>query len=380
MAVCGSSLFGNSSQYIKVTNGEFVAIEGSTSRDRLLVSDSRMPYKQLLKGRVILKKGQTNYLLNHLGLGDNATFLAIKAIFDPKSVIEADNYVNYSYYDYPVKSYTFAQMLVLTGNSSNRIPQLYLTNPNSKYPVILDLMIGVIDDNYTFFNDDLNQSATSFTGLEYTDIKSYVVGESIVIYDKGTPKRALVYFGLPYIESLSIDSTFIIIDDQTYGTVFLNFISEFHANQAFSLINYVLEHPNVDIDTITLPDETPPVIYFNSRSGATGSYIVNYTGATSGTPYNTGTDGLTYSTTISLVNWGTSSVIYKDKLTDLLIDYIDDNRDGNINIMASDLLIMGTQGLVNSISVVGTYSLTFNFTDLANNTLGGVNVNLDIII
>lgn len=380
MAVCGSSLFGNSSQYIKVTNGEFVAIEGSTSRDRLLVSDSRMPYKQLLKGRVILKKGQTNYLLNHLGLGDNATFLAIKAIFDPKSVIEADNYVNYSYYDYPVKSYTFAQMLVLTGNSSNRIPQLYLTNPNSKYPVILDLMIGVIDDNYTFFNDDLNQSATSFTGLEYTDIKSYVVGESIVIYDKGTPKRALVYFGLPYIESLSIDSTFIIIDDQTYGTVFLNFISEFHANQAFSLINYVLEHPNVDIDTITLPDETPPVIYFNSRSGATGSYIVNYTGATSGTPYNTGTDGLTYSTTISLVNWGTSSVIYKDKLTDLLIDYIDDNRDGNINIMGSDLLIMGTQGLVNSISVVGTYSLTFNFTDLAHNTLGGVNVNLDIII
>lgn len=380
MAVCGSSLFGNSSQYIKVTNGEFVAIEGSTSRDRLLVSDSRMPYKQLLKGRVILKKGQTNYLLNHLGLGDNATFLAIKAIFDPKSVIEADNYVNYSYYDYPVKSYTFAQMLVLTGNSSNRIPQLYLTNPNSKYPVILDLMIGVIDDNYTFFNDDLNQSATSFTGLEYTDIKSYVVGESIVIYDKGTPKRALVYFGLPYIESLSIDSTFIIIDDQTYGTVFLNFISEFDANQAFSLINYVLEHPNVDIDTITLPDETPPVIYFNSRSGATGSYIVNYTGATSGTPYNTGTDGLTYSTTISLVNWGTSSVIYKDKLTDLLIDYIDDNRDGNINIMASDLLIMGTQGLVNSISVVGTYSLTFNFTDLAHNTLGGVNVNLDIII
>lgn len=380
MAICGASLFGNSSQYIKVTNGEFVAIEGSSTRDRLLVSDARMPYKQLLKGRVILKPGQTNYLLNHLGLGDNATFLAIKSIFDPKSVIEADNYVSYSYYDYPVKSFTFAQMLVLTGNSSNRIPQLYLTNPNTKYSVMLDVMVASIDDSYSFFNDDLNQNATSFTGLEYTDIKSFVVGESIVIYDKGTPKRALVYFGLPYIESLSQESTFIIIDDQTYGTVFLNFVSEFHANQAFSLINYVLENPNVDIDTITLPDETPPVIYFNSKAGVTGSYIVNYTGATSGTPYNTGTDGLTYSTTISLVNWGTSSVIYKDKLTDLLIDNIYDVRDGNINIMDSDLLIMGTQGMVNSISVVGTYSLTFNFTDLAHNNLGGVNVNLNIII
>lgn len=380
MAVCGASLFGSSSQYIKVTNGEFVAIEGSTTRDRLLVSDLRMPYKQLLKGRIILKPGQTNYLLNHLGLGDNATFLSIKAMYDPKSVIELDNYTIYSYYDYPVKNFTFAQLLVLTGNSTHRIPQLYLTNPNTKYPVILEMMIGTIDENYSFFNDDLNQNATSFTGLEYTDIKSFVVGESIVVYDKSTPKRALVYFGLPYIESLAIDSTFIIIDDQSYGTVFLNFIDEFNANQAFSLLNYVLENPNVDIDTIILPDNTPPVIYFNSTAGITGSYIVNYTGATSGVPYNTDTDGLTYSTSISLSTWGTSSVIYKDKLKSLLIDNIYDVRDGNIDIMDSEMLIMGTQGMVNSISVVGTYSLSFNFTDLAHNTLSGVNVNLDIII
>jgi len=380
MAVCKPSLFGQGSQYIKVGNGEFLAIEGSGTFDRMMVSDLRMPYKQLLRGRVILKSGQVNYLLNHLGLGDNATFLAIKATYDSKSVIPDDNYITYSYYDYPVKSYTFAQLLVLTGNTTNRVPQLYLNNPSTKYSVILDVMVGVIDDNYSFFNDDLNQTATSFTGLEYTDIKSFVVGESIVIYDKSTPKKALVYFGLPYIESLSIDSTFIIIDDQSYGTVFLNFISEFHANQAYSLINYVLEYPNVDIDTIVLPDEVPPTVYFNPTAGITGSYIVNYTGATSGVPYNTMDDGLTYSTSISLSNWGTSSVLYKDKLRDMLIDYIDDDRDGNMAIMDSEMLIMGTQGMVNSISVVGTYSLTFNFADLAHNTLAGVNVNLNIII
>ena len=96
MATCKSSLFGNTSQYIKVGNGEFVAIEGSNTFDRLTVSDSRMPYKQLLKGRVILKTGQVNYLLNHLGLGDNATFLAIKATYDGKSVFEEYNYVSYS--------------------------------------------------------------------------------------------------------------------------------------------------------------------------------------------------------------------------------------------------------------------------------------------
>lgn len=378
MAICKSSLFGQGSQYIKVGNGEFIAIEGSTTFDRMMVSDLRMPYKQLLRGRVILKKGQLNYLLNHLGMGDNATFLSIKATYDSKSVNPDNNYVNYSYYDYPIKSYSFAQMMVLTGNSTNRIPQLYLSNPNVNYQVVLDVMIGIIDDNYSFFNDDLNQDSTSFTGLEYTDIKTFVIGESIVIYDKGNPPRALIYFGLSFINSIEINGNYLVVDDDSYGTVFLHFLTEHDALQAHSLLNYVLENPNVDIDTL-LEDLTSPVIHWNSTAGITGSYIVNYTGATSGVPYNTGSDGLTYSTTISLSNWGTSSIIYKDKLKDLLINYIDDDRDGVMGLMDSEMIISGTSGTVNSISVVGTYSLSFNFIDLAGNNLNGVNVAMNII-
>ena len=376
MATCKSSLFGNTSQYIKVGNGEFVAIEGSNTFDRLTVSDSRMPYKQLLKGRVILKTGQVNYLLNHLGLGDNATFLAIKATYDGKSVIEEDNYVSYSYYDNPVQILNFAQMLVLTGNSTNRVPQLYLNNPSTKYRVILDIMVGVIDENYSFFNDDLNQNATSFTGLEWTDIKSFVVGESVVIYDKSNPKKALIYFGLPYINSISLNGTFLIIDDESYGTVFLNFIDEYNANQANSLINYVLEHPDIDIDTL-ISDSNPPVIFWNPTAGASGSYIFNYSGGTSSTGFNTGTHGSTYSATIPL-SVGTSSIIYKDKLRDLVIDYISDNRDGVMDIMDSQMVITGTMGEVNSISSFGTYSLTFEYRDLADNNLDNVILNLTI--
>ena len=376
MATCKSSLFGNTSQYIKVGNGEFVAIEGSNTFDRLTVSDSRMPYKQLLKGRVILKTGQVNYLLNHLGLGDNATFLAIKATYDGKSVIEEDNYVTYSYYDNPVQILSFAQMLVLTGNSTNRVPQLYLNNPSTKYRVILDIMVGVIDENYSFFNDDLNQNATSFTGLEWTDIKSFVVGESVVIYDKSNPKKALIYFGLPYINSISLNGTFLIIDDESYGTVFLNFIDEYNANQANSLINYVLEHPDIDIDSL-ISDSNPPIIFWNPTAGASGSYIFNYSGGTSSTGFNTGTHGSTYSATIPL-SVGTSSIIYKDKLRDLVIDYISDNRDGVMDIMDSQMIITGTMGEVNSISSFGTYSLTFEYRDLAYNNLDNVILNLTI--
>ena len=378
MASCGSSLFGQGSQYIKISGGDFVAIEGSSTRDKLTVSDLRMPYKQILKSRIILKKGQVNYLLNHLGLGDNATFLAIKAIYDPKSVVEADNYVTYSYYNYPVSTFTFAQLLVLTGNSSNRIPQLYLTNPSVKYPVVLDVMIGVMDDSYSFFNDDINQSGTSFTGLEYTDIKTFVIGESIAIYDKNSPPRALIYLGLVNINSIEISGNFLIIDDESYGTIFLSFLTEYDALQAHSLLNYVLQNPGVDIDTIIpIYDDVSPVIYFNSTAGATGSYI-DFNGSTSSVPYNTG-NGFTFSTSISLSTYGNSGVIDKDSLIDLLVNYIVDLRDGSMNLMPSNLIISGTAGATNVIGIVGTYSLQFNFADLAHNDINNVIVNLDII-
>lgn len=375
---CANSLFGKGSQYIKINGGDFIAVEGSNTVEKLITSDIRMPYKQLLKGRVMLKAGQINYLMNFLGLGNSATFLSIKATYDQKSVIEADNYITYSYYDYPVQNLNFAQLLVLTGNSSNRIPQLYLNNPNTKYPVILDVMVGVIDDSYSFFNDDINQSGTSFTGLEYTDIKSFVVGESIAVYDKNVPAKALIYLGLSFINSISLNGTFLVIDDESYGSVFLHFLTEYDAIQAHSLLNYVLEHPSINIDNI-IPenDGTAPIIYFNSTAGVSGEYI-SFNGATSGVPYNT-VSGYTFSTTISLSTYGTAGVIEKSILKDLLIDYVNDNRDGVIELMDSNLVINSSTGVINSIGLVGTYSLAFNFTDLAHNGLNGVVVGLNII-
>ena len=340
-----------------------------------------MPYKQLLKSRVILRAGQVNYLLNHLGLGDNATFLAIKTIFNPKSVIEADNYINYSFYDDLTKVYTFAQMMVLTGNSTNRIKQLYLTNPNSKYDVQLEVMIGIIDDNYSFFNDTLNQSGTSFTGLEYTDIASYIVGESIVINDKSSPVKPLIYILLNNIQSIEKTGSIIIIDDSSLGTIFLQFLTENDAFQAQSLLNYVLENPNVNISNIDpLADSEDPIVYFYSKVGASASTnYITFNGATAGVPYNTG-DGFTFSTTISLTQSGTVSgtILDKNQLIYLLIDEIVDIRDGYMYMMPSNLIITGTAGVSTSITHTGTYSLTFDFSDIAQNYLDGVVINLNV--
>ena len=375
---CSANLFGAKSQFIKTNGGDFVAVDGSGVRERLILSDLRIPYKQILKSRVILKTGQANYLLNHLGLGDNATFLCIKAVYDPKSVIEADNYINWSYYDDLTRINHFADMMVLTGNSTNRIPQLYLTNPSTKYPVYLDVMVAVIDDSYSIFTDVLNQSGTSFVGLEYTDIHSHVVGSSIVINDKSSPVKPLIYINLSDVNSIQISGKILILDDSSRGSLFLQFLTENDAYQAHSLINYVLENPNVDIDSLSpVSDNLDPILYFYQTAGVGGDYI-SLDGATYGVPYDT-SEGLTFSTSISLSTYGTASgYIDKSQLIYLLVDYIQDNRDGYMYMMPSNLIISGTAGTVDRILTTGTYSLTFDFSDIAHNYLVGVNLNLTI--
>jgi len=374
MAICKPTLFGSSSQYIKVGNGEFLAVDGSVTGERLIVSDLRMPYKQILKSKVMLKPGQVNYLLNFLGLGDNATFLAIKATYDPKAVIEADRYVNWSFYDDLTKIYSFAQMMVLTGNSTNRVKQLYLTNPSSKYSVTLEVMIGVIDDSYNFFNDTVNQSGTSFVNLEYFDIKTHIVGESIVINDANL--NPLIYLLLSNIQTIQKSGNIVIIDDSSIGSIFLQFKTEYDVNQAFSLLNYVFENPSIDIDTITpLEDDISPIVYFYETVGnlQSGDWI-SFNGATSGVPYNTN-DGLTFSTQIGL-----TSSLDSNLLIDLLIDYVEDNRDGLITLSGNNLIISGTSGVITTINATGSYQVKFDISDLANNKVD-VNtvINIDVI-
>jgi len=107
------SLFGPSSQFIKMNSGDIISTEGSNIRERLILSDLRIPYKQILKSRVILKPGQVNYLMNHLGLGDNVTFLLVKAVYDSKSVIVEDNYLQWNYFDDFGKVYNMGNLLLL---------------------------------------------------------------------------------------------------------------------------------------------------------------------------------------------------------------------------------------------------------------------------
>jgi hypothetical protein len=145
--VCGPSLFGSGARcnnYIKVWNGGFLAVEGSNTADKLMLSELRIKYSEILKSKVLLKKGQQNYILNPLGIGDNVVFVALKVIYDSKSVIEEDNYLTWSYLDGFVVN-KIGSLMVLTGNTTNTVPQIMVSNPNIKYDVQLEVLIAIND-------------------------------------------------------------------------------------------------------------------------------------------------------------------------------------------------------------------------------------------
>lgn len=384
---CGTTIFGPGAQYIKISGGDFVAIQGANVIEKLITKDLQIPFTQIMKSKVTLKAGQTNYLLNNSGLGDNATFLLIRATYDTGSVIEEDNYIQYSYYDDLTKPYYMAQLLLLTGNSTNRVKQLYITNPNPDYGVILDVMAAVIDDETSEFTDVTNQNGTSFVNLQYTSIQSYVVGQSIVVYDNNTPPLPLIYMQLNNINSLQKSGDIIIINDSSLGKIFLQFVTEDDAYQSLSLLNYVLENPNINIANLNPPNDiTPPTIYFwNTVNNDPLNDYISFNGLTAG-PYDT-SFGYTFSTTISLTQSGTQS-IDSSILNSMLVNNVIDNRDGLISLLPINTIIQGYTSsgtsssygpTISNIVEPGQYGVFFNLSDIANNYVDGVIVNINVI-
>ena len=373
----GVNQFFGASPYIKFLNGDIVAIDGPNTIERL-IGNVKIPYKQVLRGRIILKPGQVGYLMNHLGLGDNATFVAIIATYDIQSVNEEDNYLEFYYVDNTNTIRYMDQLMILTGNSTHRIPQLYFNNPNTTYSVTLDIMVANIDDTYTFFQNSPSQSGLSFYNLEcnntVNDLQTFVVNESVVIYNNEAQPNPLVYLVLQDISSIQITGKIVVVDENTVGKLYLEFISTADAKQAFSLLNYISNHSNIVIQNLNPQIDTlPPIVYFYQTvgNGASSSYI-EFNGA-SDQAYDT-SFGLTFSTSMSLGIYGSVSngnlYITKERLNDLLIATISDNRDGVMILSDSNFLLSDNNAApLTYITASGTYSLGFIVSDFAGNII-----------
>lgn len=372
---CGN-LFGPTNQFIKTNTGDFVAVEGSSIRERLTLSDVRVSYKQILKSRVILKPGQVDYLLNHLGLGDNATFLILKATYDSKSIFEKDNYIQWNFYDDFSKIYPMSNLLVLTGNSTSRIKQIYLSNPNTKYSVNIDVMVAVIDDNTSVFTDVINQSGLSFNSLEYKHIQTHIVNESIVILNNDTPPVPICYLTLGDIATITKNGKILIIDDTSVGSIYLDFVSLNDANQAFSLIEWVRNTPGAIIQELDpISDSIDPVLKFTD--------LVYMIPESEYSPVDTSM-GTNFFATMSFAQYATQSsgqpMITKDILIDELIIGLNDNRDGTMSLNSGSILIYDINDVdLDQVLQIGTYSIHFNIIDNAQNVID-VEKNIEIHI
>lgn len=382
MSGCGNNkLFGNiRDNSIRFYQNSLIATEGANMVQKMLLNTMNFPYEQLLRAKITLKPGQCKYLLNHLGLGDNATFLAILANYDSDSVIEAKNFVQYSYYSNPNHIYSFAQMLLLSGNSENRIEQIYLSNPNKNHPVTLDVLVGIIDSDSGFFQnicdiDDKKQSGiVKYKNLRYGDIITWVVGESIAILNpSGIPQA---YITIEDINSVEKEDNNIFINDKAVGTIILCFVDEYNAFQAVSILSWLLEDITRDIgQLVPLNDDIPPIITFTEDV-----FLLDTLLFTPSSPviYLTSEDGTHFEALPVVLTDYTNNVITKEDWIQYLIISVEDNRDGLITISEDNVIITDEfDNFYNSVNSIGEYIIKFTINDIANNF---VNTDLNIKI
>lgn len=332
-------------KYIKVYNGQFVVIEGSSMLDKVDFSNVRFPYEQYFHSRMILTKGCVGQMINYANLGDNVTFLLLKVTYSnvPK---EEEKYITYYFEDAPENKYPIGQALLLTGNSTNRIPRIYLDNPSVLYDVNVELLVASIDSNTDFFtaNNALNCDVSNITisNLLFDEIHTHVSNQSIKILNKSG--NAQLYLQIADIANVVRHGRILIVDDNAMGRIYLDFVNNYHAVQALSALNWLLELPaSRDLPDPLGPDDTSPVVTLTANVVANATTI-----DTSIAPF-------------------TSYPITKDLIISHCIDNVVDARDGLMAISTTDLTIKSAGAEISEINALGVYELTYDIQDIAEN-------------
>lgn len=248
--------------------------------------------------------------------------------------------------------------VVVNSRTESRKRVIYYGNNNQEY--FIERYFGTIRPGY-------EQSATVFSNLSYSDLKTNIVGESFVINDKSTPPMPLVYVTLSGIDSIQRDGLLrIVLVDSTSDPITLEFISEFHSNQANSLINLLLEDPTVDISNLG-SDNIPPKIFFNQ-------YFYNTPVILDGgiNPATHSSDELgTFRVEVNLSNFSGPIPLTDSNIIDNLVHKVLDSRDGLIYLMEDNIRIyknvINSSNLVTEISEVGNYIAMLDILDLSQN-------------
>lgn len=238
-----------------------------------------------------------------------------------------------------------------------------------------------IERYYGDIREGYSQSNSLLRNLNFTDIKSHIPGESIVILDKSLPPKPLIYISLAGIQSIERDGELkVIIVDPQVDSMTLDFLTKFDCDQAYSLLNYLLENPMTDIGTMGA-DTTPPIIFFNEYFFGTDILIDGESTKRFG-PLST-QDGTIFRIDIDLSTYAGPMPITKDDIISGLIYDVTDNRDGSITLENPYVFIykdvISVSDEVEEIATTGTHMVRFHLHDLGQNNISETTVIISLI-
>ena len=340
------------SRVIRPYQCSFIATEGPNILGKLNMSGVEIPYYSQFTTRMTLNPSATKQPLLYGFLGSEVTFILLKFTYDetdPNCIIEEEQFVEYYYADQPSIIRTASKLLLLTGNSTHRIPQIFLNNP-SEVKVTVDALVANLEQ------DDINLDDVNYvtiSNIYYNSILSDMIETSCDGITGSTQLQVLgidgyVQLYLDYIDILTIEPQYttneIKLTTISDTTIILGFLSQFEMYQALSRISWVVKDPSSRYLTKDYPglDVLAPV--FGLKQPLPIPNPCPY-------PFLSGT------------------TILPSEIVNFFISGVTDARDGEISV-DSIYISIRQQGYVEpitGITHVGVYDITMSVTDLANN-------------
>lgn len=374
MYIQPNKLLPSTSKVIRPYQCSFISTSGPNISSKINLSGVEIPYYSQFTTSIILNPESTGQPLLYGFLGTEVTFILLKITFDetdPRCQIEEEQFIEYYFGDNPTEIRYANKLLLLTGNSQRRIPQLYLNNP-SQLKVVVEAMVANLEQSDISL-DDVRDNAVSLTNLYHNSILSdtfwncsFDVSGSSQLQVVDYEDNISLYLDYSEIDTIDVEETKnqLIIDTRSDTKIYLTFLSQFEMYQAHSRMEWVMEDANKRFLTKDAPslDVVSPVITYN-------------TGVNPLTP-----SGNTYTMPIQRDPNTNTFVITSDDIINYFIDTIIDNRDGVIDKHDTNITIRRQGELLplTGITQIGTYDITMTIKDIANNqTLANILLLID---
>lgn len=351
---------------IKYYGCSLISTNGPNIEGKLNLSGVEIPYESQYTSRLILNPNSENQPLMYGFLGNKVTFLALKITYDetdPRCIIEEEQYIEYYYADNPSEIRYANKLLVLTGNSTKRIPQIYLNNP-SDIKVQIDVMCANLPQS-DLTNDDIVNDTLTYVDLYHNSIlsdKIYNCTDDVNTVTGSTQLQVMnnesevsLYLDYDEIDTIErdVDNMQLIVNTKSDTVIKLVFLSQFEMYQAHSRIEWVIEDNLNRYLSASYPtvDTLPPTMTLNIGVDPISSGSNVYPFPINRDP-NTG-----------------NFIITPDDIKYYFIDTIEDDRDGVISVADAEVTIRkdGEINTLTGITETGLYSIIISISDIANN-------------